>query len=636
LTHQHRFPNLKPARGTDRHTAILFALVTAIIAAGVYAQTVNSQFVWDDVVVLDQQLPYFASLRDIFLPPTGVPQITNYYRPLIFLTYRLDEALAFSLWPAAEHARARVVTFHASCILYHAVATLLVFWLGLALTVDAPSAVRRAAATAGAVLFAVHPIHAESVAWMAGRSDVVCSIFLMGAVLTYLRNQRTGSWGALLATGTLALAAMLAKETGLALVVFLPLLDWIGPAECSAHAEVSATSSRAARRRASRTAAFATAPQSAIALAWRWSVLALALLTYVAIRRLALANMSAPALPQATFSMQTLLGALGWYVVKAFWPWPQSAFVTHVPAGPYIVIGVLALLALCFGLVTRPRPGWRAVLIGGALFICTLIPSLAVAVVGVSETPLAERYLYIPSIGLCLAAGLVLAQVSQRAAGTQSTPRAAMAWGSGLLMLIAVPAAWATARRAAVWQDNFVLWSDTVQQAPDAALPHLQLGTAYTGRGDNATAIEQYRLALATSRSAEGRSKALNNIGSRYAAMGQYPEAIEQFQKALVEVPQYPMAEYNWGLAAVLIAVKTTDQNERWDRIFEGKHHLETALQMNPRYVEAHLEYAQLLLNLGRNTEGIYHLHEVIRLAPASAAADVARGSLAKIQAAPG
>src|SRR5512139_4016754 len=138
----------------------LCALAPVVAAVVAYLPATKNGFVWDDPLVLDQ-LRQMHDWRDVWWPPAAVPKF--YYRPFIFLTFFLDR------WLGGETPFA----FHATVIVWHALVTGLVFLvarelLGAAHTLEAGIA---------ALLFAVHPVHVESVAWIAGRSDVIATAF---------------------------------------------------------------------------------------------------------------------------------------------------------------------------------------------------------------------------------------------------------------------------------------------------------------------------------------------------------------------------------------------------------------------------------------------------------------------------
>jgi hypothetical protein len=173
------------------------AAVAMAAAVVVYLPSLRGGFIWDDPLVL-QQLRAIGSPRDLFILPPIIPKF--YFRPLVFVTYLLDRALGGEtpFW------------FHVSVLVFHVINVLLV-WL-LARRLFAGNGV---IAAGGALLFAVYPTHVESVAWMAGRSDVLVCLLVLVTVLLFL-NREAGytPWlGAL----TFFLAA-LSKETALACV----------------------------------------------------------------------------------------------------------------------------------------------------------------------------------------------------------------------------------------------------------------------------------------------------------------------------------------------------------------------------------------------------------------------------------
>jgi Tfp pilus assembly protein PilF len=591
-----------PAHPLRVQLTIVFAL--AAVALTVYAGTLDNGFVWDDLIVIQEQLPYVDTLYEIFFPPSTMHQFaTNYFRPLVFASYRFDESLAAGFWPPGARDQARRITYHASCVIYHAAATVLVFFLGMALYSDpGPTREDLAGAAAGALLFAVHPIHVESVAWMSGRSDVLCCVFFLAALICYLRHRRTGRLLPLVASALLFLGALLAKENALALLLLIPLVDWLLP-----------------RRPASLRSA--TDPSPAPGRAVRWGLFALTTLVYVTLRLIALGSQGAGSFRD--FSPSSMLTALGWYVVKAVWPPPQSGFVSNLAAG-YFLLGVAVLLGLVIAARRLGRqPTWRPEILAGTLFFATLAPSLSTAALPVAETPVAERYLYVPSAGLCLVAGFLLV----RASASLGRP-GSFVLPVGLALPLALVAGFATVQRAKVWKNDLVFWTDAVAKAPETGLPHLELGGAHLSRGDLTNAMVEYRKALERYGDAEGRSTALNNIGSIYLQQGRLEEAVAQFQKSLQEKPRYAPAHYNWALAAIGLASSAPTDEERKQRTVEAIRHLEETLRLSPRSGKAHLQYGGLLARIGRRDEGIQHLREALRLAPASEVATHARRAL--------
>lgn len=628
------------------------ALALALVAIAVYWDAHDNEFVWDDPIVFERQLPYFDSAKNIFLPPPSIPQFgTHYYRPTIVLTYLLDEKLAAAFWDDEERLTARQIVYHTSCIVYHALATVLVFLLGL--VVHDAAGLRRddpfrlwASAAAG-LLFAVHPIHVESVAWMAGRSDVICGIFFLAATICLLLHARKGGVPLAVLAGVCALGAMLSKETGVGLALLAPLIVLLVRGETAAadvDAQREAKLDRAERRRRDRAAHSVAAHH--VSLRWLSLVtIAGATALYFALRNAAIESMRSPAFGQVMEAAKTtlaqkieiLLEVVAFYAVKTIWPLPQSAFIPEGPSGPlWILIGIatgagfLALLALGR---SRGASGWARESLVGALFITALAPSLAIAVFKISETPIAERYLYIPSAGACLLAAFVFARLvsawTTRAAASERTVARAALLPMAIAAVIAVPASLATMARVDVWATDLAFWEDTVAKAPDQGLPHLHLGIRLSQLERFDEALASYERALETYDDIEGRTKALNNSASLHVRLGNYEHAIDLCRRALEMDATYPTPYYNWALAALSLGERETTTEARRARLAEALEKLQAAVKLNPRYTKARYQLGRILAQLGRNDLAMEHLRVAAQIDPTSAEG---RGAAALIE----
>jgi len=193
------------------HMAIIIGL--SLVA---FANSLPGSFVWDDEiqVVKNWRIRSFGNLPSAFTSAfwsflgTETDSQTNFYRPVQTITYMLAYAVG-GLSPAAYH------TFN---IIYHAAASVFVYLVCLELMFAAPLALGLAA------LFAVHPVHTEAVAWIAGVPDVACGAFYFGSVWLFLRYLRTRRPSWLLAACATFFAALLAKEMAVTLPVFLLLV----------------------------------------------------------------------------------------------------------------------------------------------------------------------------------------------------------------------------------------------------------------------------------------------------------------------------------------------------------------------------------------------------------------------------
>ena len=588
-----------PEAAAPGRAAWLAAGAVALLAIALYLPSLGHGFIWDDPLVLDRQLPYFDGPLDAFFPSADVPQWSpHYYRPVVVLSYLVDDALVGSLWPAAERAAGRRLVFHATPILGHGVASALVVVCALEFGRRRrnPSTALAGALGAG-VLFAVHPVHVEPVAWLAGRSDVLCAVFFLAAVAAFQRwlAGRHTLW--LLACGAAALAAMLSKEVGFALVALLPLLALL-PVPGA--------------RPPARDALVALAP-----------ALGAALVALVLRAAAATPSVTAPgAWPGPSLAV---LSALGWYGLKVIWPVPFSAFVPAVPDSTGLALAGLVLGAAVLGLVALAlaRRTHGAEAFAGALFLLTLAPALVVAVRTIAATPLAERYLYLPSAGIALLAGFLL----ERAAAIRSPApaRRVAAATLGPVLLVALVAAPATVLRQQVWRNDLAFWTDAAARAPGVALVQSALGTALVRAGQAEAGEARFRRALEVAERPPERAEARANLGSLFAQQRRWDEAIAQFRAALADGPQNAITHANLAQALLARYAARPVAGEKPAVMDEAARHLDAARRIDPRNATLQYNYGMLLLEMGRGREAEGPLREVIALAPDSSEAAAAR-----------
>jgi tetratricopeptide (TPR) repeat protein len=534
-------------------------LVPIAAAAALYYPAIDGELVWDDGIVQKDQMVAFRSLRDVFFPPPGIPQWgTSYYRPVVTLTYLLDQAL---------FGRGAVRGPHAAVVLYHLIATFFV-WM-LARQVLQQERGREWGAVVAGVLFAVHPIHTESVCWITGRSDTVAAMFLLPAVVTALHFRDHGTKWALIASPVLYLAAVLSKEVALAALLVVPLALWLVPRPHVGQSPAAVSRSLWAARWPGRH----WLPLGALYL--------VATGVYVTLRLVG-ASASTGDLKLGWWSLlQRAAAALTYYLIKVVVPPPQSAYPTSLPPVPAVVAALAAAGLLLAASVWLYRRGAPLLLIALGWFFGTLAPSLAIAVRQISETPVAERYLYVPSAGLSLlAGGLFCVAWARRAWRVPSVV--------GLLGVVAAYGYW-TQGRVAVWRDNIALWTDVTAKDP-AGLPWHTLGQAYFARNEDDKALECFERALATYKSAEGRALAWNSKGA--VLMKTDPkEAARAFGMSIQERPSYATPYFNLGILGLNQADRELAANKRFnlDLLNYTRRYFAEAIKHNPHYARAYL-----------------------------------------------
>jgi hypothetical protein len=470
-----------------RHWRSLLGLVLLTLA--VYANSTHNGFVWDDeAIVLHPDNASLSILPELLgRSDSGDKQEqTPYYRPLTRATYVLDRQLFGLAAPG----------YHAVNLLLHLVCVLLLFAAGLQLSGAVLPAL------AAALLLALHPVNAETVNFISARNNLLATAFTLGALLAWLRGRDALCGGGFL-------LGLLAKETPLA---FLPLAAlWPPPA----------TLCRAWLR------------ERVLRL---WPLLA-AFGLYLLLRSQALHGLVGTGLELEQLGSR--LGQLA-YVVPRYLLLlvaPVRLQVFHELPGdlrplllPLLLAWVL-LLITGYALWRSGRPQTRFGLLWIALNflpISNLVP--------IPSAPMAERYLYLPAIGVWLIAA------DQFQALVSRVPVRARPVLLGCSLLVLMSFAALTIDRNADWRSDLTLFTREVAVDPRSARGFFNLCTSRIEAGQlpaaEAACSEAVRLDPL-------HGKALGQLGNLARARGRFPEAEAYYRRSLAAEPANPTIHYN-------------------------------------------------------------------------------------------
>ena len=405
-------------------------------------------------VLINQQN---LSLQEVFSRTTDY-----YYRPVLWLTFWAD----YYLWGAEES------FMHLGNVLLHAANVLLLFLCARQLPsqVDPASQWPPFLAT---FLFAIHPVNTEAVNWISARSDLLAGFFVL--LSAYLLHRAIRIQRPLLAWASFVplVPACLSKETAL---FFLPAALFI--IYCYGRC---APGGRLTLRQS---------------LVYGTPFLGLPLLYFVIrgpilLRQDAGAGLFHKLYELSLPSLTAVLGGIGFYTKKLFWPWPLNLTIDHVPAG-YAFLGILVAVGLCVAL-------WRRGELAGLLLasFCVGLSALLVILLRPAWTPVAERYLYIPSAFFCLAMVPVGEHLACRWSSSRLLP--------GVLAAVFALIVWTTVERNVLWQDNILLFEDAVRKSPDFPFAKSTLASLLreAGRKEEAAVIIQNNVAPADLRNAD-------------------------------------------------------------------------------------------------------------------------------------
>jgi tetratricopeptide (TPR) repeat protein len=477
------------------------------------------------------------------------------WHPLTWISHMADVSL-FGL-AARGH--------HVSSIFLHALSAALLFFALQRLT----GFTGRSALVA--ILFGVHPLHVESVAWIAERKDVLAAFFFMLAVLAYERYcRRWGGWCYLTTLGLFALG--LTAKPMLVTLPFLLLMFDFWPL---------------GRLRFGRGGPNGQSVWRAILLEKTPFLLLAAVSGIVTLLANAVVSYAA-------------------YLHSTVWParlavhYPHVGETVHWPS-----VAAAALLLMSISLLALRHLTQRPFLaVGWCWFLGMLVPVIGLVQVGAQAR--ADRYTYLPLIGIFLALAWL---------ATEGTPallrRPTVLVPAGVVIVTALSAA-ATAQ-VAFWRDSGTLFARTLAVTKDNWVIENNLATWLIDNGRPEEALAHAREAL---RILPGNPFVLSNLGNALAALGQRDEAIVRYREALKLRLDHPEAHQNLGISLAVLG-----------RYQEALPHAREAVRLMPDRLEARYSLGNLLAALGQHEESVAQAREAVRISPTDAFARINLGN---------
>ena len=477
---------------------------------------------------------------------------SNNWHPLTWLSHQLDCELFGSTLQG----------HHLTSLILHVANTLLLFlWLSGLTGLAGRSAFV-------ALAFGLHPVHIESVAWVAERKDVLSTFFWLLTLLAYTSYARGPGAVRYLKVVACFVAGLLSKPMLVTVPVLLLLLDWW---------PLGRKRSRAALI-VEKLPLMALAALSAAVTVWaQQRGGALIALDQIPLR-LRLAN--------SAVSYIRYIAKTVWPVdLAAFYPFPLNGIPVWATAGSLVALAAISWLTFR----ARKRRPWLAA--GWCWYLLTLLPVIGIVQVGLQS--MADRYLYVPMIGLLIA---VAWQCGEFCAGSPLRTRIAAGAGALVLGTCAV-LSW---RQAHVWKDGLTLFTHTIQVTKDNYVAHDNLGVELDRLGRSEEALAEYREAL---RIKPGHYYAEENLarasfakGERLLQRGDLNGAIAALREGLQVRPHDVLA-----LTSLGVALARSGQTAEVQR--EALQAFDAALSLQPGFGPAHAARAEAMYALGRYRE---------------------------------
>ncbi len=565
------------------YISYLLPVVIAVPAILLYANTFTHEFVNFDDPDLVIQNTTIRSLSVQNLKAIFTPGEVGAFQPVRTLSYAFDYHF-WQLDPAG---------YHLTNVVCHAINTLLVYAIVFTLSQQILMA------SLASLLFAVHPVHVEAVAWIAGRRDVLATAFGLLSFFFLLKcfpprretskqeeppARRMCIFWYLLTLGCFALG-LLTKPS----IVILPLLFLLYDV------------------------CFLRPP---IMTAWRRGLAYLPFflgsliffLVFLKVSRSSGVVEQSYHAQDAFGRLLTMIQVFGEYILMLFVPRHLSVTYGITPVESLgnpsflLALGVLSLVVMLTVIAWKTS---RTVFFAIAWLFISLLPVSNIIPIAITK---ADRYLYLPSAGFCLAAAW-LAMRGRRfiAEGTASNKRL-LEMGYWLMIgVVLLSYGIQTVQRNRDWKDSHTLWTATLETHPDSPIALNNLGLIYAEQGLYDKAIALYQRLLSFHPNQEHVERVYANMGDAYAGMQQYDEAITHYQQALTVEPEYTPAYLGLGRASMALG-----QYGEAERIYG------LARDIDGQNDAVHTHLGNLYAMQGKYDQAIKKFEHALRLNPLS------------------
>ncbi|HUK99222.1 MAG TPA: tetratricopeptide repeat protein [Nitrospirota bacterium] len=595
---------MKKSQNVNYYVAGLISLLTFII----YLPALQNKFVaWDDnIYVFDNH--YIRSLNLEFFKWAFSNFFAANWHPLTWISHALD----YSVWGLNP------LGHHLTNIIFHAVNTFVVVLLMFRLletrqepkmSSEAPGFLtERTILTAAGItglLFGLHPLHVESVAWVSERKDLLCALFYLLTIIMYINHLNVRehqitqkkiksfvSTKYYFSSCGFFILALLSKPMAVTLPVVLLILDWY-PFQ------------RIPSFQAFRQAVVEKIPFLALSL---FS----SIITILAQRAVG-ATWLTEAIP---LPARVLVGAksLPAYLWKMLWPLdlvPYYPYPEHISILSFEYLSAIGLVigitVVCIVLAKKQKL-WLTV---WGIYVVMLLPVLGIVQVG--NQSMADRYMYLPSLGPFLILGLTTGWISKKVNRLQKWRLVTKASVASAAVLVFAALSFLTYTQIDIWENDIDLWSYVIRREPEKVpVAYNNRGVAYENKGLFKKAIEDLDRAIILN---PYYYLAYNNRGAVLGTIGQYDSALRDFTVAIAMNPLYYEAYKNRATTF-----------EKMGQFKKALDDYNKAVTLNPSFEEAFYYMGVLYCKMGSYNEAIQTLTKSIALNPNHAEAYSNRG----------
>jgi len=580
------------------------AISVSLITFAVYIPALRNGFVdWDDVIYVISN-PHIRSLDLVFLKWAFFDFYASNWHPLTWISHAIDYAF-WGLNPMGHHLTS--IALHAINSLMAVLLVVRIMEAPVKKTESFPLSLQyeRAILITGAVtglLFGLHPVHVESAAWVAERKDLLCALFFMLSIITYIKHacrehREEGSHIFIFSLPYLSslgffMLALMSKPMAVSLPVVLIILEWY-------------PLNKIVSLRTLISSFVEKLPFMALSLAS-------AVLTILA-QKTVNAILTIENLPLST-RLFVAARSLVMYLWKMavpldlvpLYPYPKNVplLSTEYLLSILTVVGVTVLFVAVSGRQKLLLSVW-------GYYVITLIPVLGVVQVG--SQAMADRYTYLPSLSPFFLIGLAAAWTFNKVNASKQPGHAVAYAYIAAALCVFVPLGYLTSRQIGVWKNGYSLWSYVVEKEPDSiSIAYTNLGKVLSDMGRYEEAVKSFDKAIDLN---PEDSLAYNNRGTVFEKMGRLDKAFEDYKKAASLSPNDFKAYYNLGVIF-----------GRTGKIEKAMEYFDRSIALNPYNYLAHINKGTLYLNSGSFEAAIDSFNRSLAINPAVASVYNSRG----------
>ncbi len=531
--------------GIVKHRAFAAALLF-LVSFSVFIPSLRNGLVWDDVTYVRTWAPQLESTPlnyKLFVPSRSEEAKTGkYFRPVYFTSLVMDNRV----WGVSPFG------FHMTNILLHSVTTVLLYFLILMLFKEFGRGHGESEAFLSSMLFALYPLHVESVSFIAARGDILAGMFFLLCLIFYMLSYRRLYY--IILAGVSFYLSFLSKEVAFSFPVIILGFDLI---------------SRRMFRRANIV---------------KYLIIGSLILFYFHLRSGSFMSSigflqehsfrDTGALPGPGEFITIFLNTYLFYAWKLLFPYGLNHFIGSIAGGDalHAIIAVLLIAAVTAAFIISVKRKENITAFSLLWIFTTLGPAVLIAIYPLAITRFAERFVYIPSAGFCLLAGYLIVR-----AGRLTGKRWAGLAAGGLLCASYLVV---TVKGQEAWTDNVTFWETAVRRSPGQITPRINYGEALRSTGRVDEAIRQHLMAVGPGIEATDRGKAMaaNSLAADYIQKGDFLNA-EKYLKAALEYNPKTEGQYNYNMG--LIYLKKNDPAE-------AGNYLRKAVEIAPGYAKAH------------------------------------------------